>query len=107
MYVTSITMKGRAEKRREIIQTIGGLQEQVRERKGCLHASSYQDMGDNNIFCLVNSWESQEDLDAYLQSRLFSALLGIRSILAETPEIRILVEECAYNCDDESTVQIH
>lgn len=106
MLVTTVKLKGRAEKRREIVQTLGGIMEQVCQRKGFLFGSSYQDMKDRNIFCLINEWETQQDLDDYLESKLFAALMGIRNILQETPEIKILIKDCTYDCEDSDNVQI-
>ena len=107
MYISSIRMKGRPGKRKEIMQTINGIVDQLRLRKGCLDAASYQDLNDENIFYLVEEWQTQQDMDEYLHSKLFAVLLGIKTILVETPEIKILSEDCSYYCDDKETVQVH
>lgn len=107
MFVSSIKIKGRAEKRIEILQTINGVSEQTRRKRGCLGANSYQDINDENIFYLTEMWQTQEDMDDYLSSKLFAVLLGIKTILVETPEIKILVEDCSYNCDGKDDVQVH
>lgn len=92
MYISSIRMKGRSDKRKEIIQTLNGISDQVRLKKGCLNVKSYQDIDDKNVFFLVEEWKTQHDMDEYINSTLFSALLGIKTILVEKPEIKILVE---------------
>lgn len=92
MYVSSISMKGRAEKRKEIVQTICGLCRQVKDVEGCLSSTVYQDISDENSFYIVKEWGNQKALDRYLSSRLFAVLLGIESILAEKPKVRILAE---------------
>ena len=107
MFVSSIKMKGRSEKRVEILQTINGVSEQTKQKRGCMSASSYQDINDENIFYLVEIWQTQEDMDDYLSSNLFAVLLGIKTILVETPEVKILVEDCTYNCDDKDEAKVH
>lgn len=106
MYVSTIKLIGRAEKRQEILLTIEGIQEQVRRSEGCQSALCYQDLQNDNIFCLINEWETQKGLDEYLQSKLFFALLGIKTILIETPEIRIMTEEFTYKCKETEGVQV-
>ena len=90
MIIATIKLRGREEKRREILQTISGLGDQVRELKGCFGANSYQDINDHDVFYHVEKWQTQQDLDEYLNSKLFSALLGIRTILIENPTVEFM-----------------
>jgi quinol monooxygenase YgiN len=90
-------MKGRSDKRKEIIQTLNGISNQVRVKKGCLNVKSYQAIDDENVFCLVEEWKTKPDMDEYMNSQLYAALLGISTILAEKPEVKILVEEGSRN----------
>jgi len=87
MIVAAVTLKGRQDKRREIMQTISGIADQVRRCEGCFGVNCYQDINDRNVFYYVQQWRSREDLDGHLNSKLFAALLGIKSILAEPPRI--------------------
>ena len=93
MFISSIKMKGRSDKRKEIIQTLDGISDQVRQKKGCLNAKSYQAIDNEDIFYLVEEWKTQQDMDEYMNSKLFAALLGIKTILVEKPEIKILIED--------------
>ncbi len=97
MFVSSFRMKGRSDKRKEIIQTLNGLSDQVRLKKGCLNVMSYQAIDDENVFCLVEEWKTKPDLDEYMNSQLYAALLGISTILVEKPEVQILVEDGSRN----------
>jgi quinol monooxygenase YgiN len=90
MIVAAVKMKGREEKRREILQTIRDITDQVRKSEGCLGADCYQDISDKNVFYHVQQWQSRKHLDNHMHSKLFSALLGIKSILAEPPQIEHL-----------------
>lgn len=107
MYISSVRMRGRADKRKEILQTINGISDQVRLKKGCLSAHSYQDLNDENSFCLIEVWETQLDMEEYLHSKLYAVLLGAKTILLEGPEVKILVEDCSYKCENEEIGQVH
>ncbi|MBU0943669.1 MAG: antibiotic biosynthesis monooxygenase [Proteobacteria bacterium] len=107
MFTSSVIMKGRAEKRKEILQTLNGISEQVRRKKGCMSAHSYQDINDENTFCLVEVWRTKQDMDEYLHSKLYAVLLGVKTILVEAPEVTILVKDSSYSCGDKETGQVH
>lgn len=100
MYVSSIRMKGRPGKRKEIIQTINGVLDQLKLKTGCLDVASYQDLADENIFYVVEEWQTEQDMNEYLHSKLFAVLLGIKAILVEMPEVKILSESSTYSCEE-------
>ena len=87
MIVATVKLKGREDKRLEILQTLRGFTDQVRQCKGCVGVNCYQDLDDQNVFYNVQEWRTRQDLDDHLNSKLFAALLGIKSILAEPPQI--------------------
>lgn len=87
MIITTVKMRGREDKRLEILQTIREIANQVRRCQGCVGVNCYQDIDDKNIFYNVQEWRTRQDLDDHLNSKLFAVLLGIQSILAEPPEI--------------------
>ena len=82
-----------SDKYREISQTIASITDQTKSKKGCLTSAGYQDIENKNIFFLVEEWRTRRDMNEYLNSKLFAALLGIKTILAERPKIKILIEE--------------
>lgn len=87
MIITTVKMRGREDKRLEILQTLRGIAGQVRQCKGCVGVDCYQDIDDKNVFYTMQEWRTRQDLDDHLNSKLFAALLGITSILAEPPQI--------------------
>lgn len=87
MIIATVKLKGREDKRLEIMQTLQGIAGQVRQCKGCVGVSCYQDLDDRNVFYTMQEWQTRQDLDDHLNSKLFAALLGIKSILAEPPQI--------------------
>ena len=74
------------EKRTEFFQTIGRLLDPMKCAKGCRTFDFYLDVSDENSTLLVSEWDTESDLDNYLESNDFAVLrgaitvLGIRSI---------------------------
>jgi quinol monooxygenase YgiN len=90
MIITTVKLKGLQDKRREILQTINGIADQVRRCEGCAAVNCYQDINDRNVFFYVQEWRTSQDMNDHLNSKLFSALLDIKSILAEPPQIQYM-----------------
>ena len=61
----------------------------LQETKGCMSNNLYQDYENENIFCLVQEWESRLLLKEYLQSMDFGVLLGAAKVLSEPVEIKL------------------
>ena len=74
------------EKRTEFFQTVGRLLEPIKSAKGCRTFGFYLDTSDENSTLLVSEWDTESDLNKYLESNDFAVLrgaitvLGIRSI---------------------------
>jgi quinol monooxygenase YgiN len=79
------------EKRIELLQTLRSMVEGFKKEKGCKSCFFYQDVDNENIFILVEEWNSQEELDNHLKSEMFGALIGAKSLLAKIPEVDIKV----------------
>lgn len=90
MVLAALKLKGLQEKRKEIMQTISGIADQARQCEGCVGVDCYQDINDRNVFYYVQEWRTRQDLDDHLNSKLFAALMGIKSILAEPPHIEYM-----------------
>lgn len=88
MIVTTIKIHCLPQKRREIIQTIRGLNAQALKDAGCNNASFYQDMHNEDIFYLMEEWQSQSALENYKNSRSYSVLFGLEGLLVESLEIK-------------------
>jgi quinol monooxygenase YgiN len=85
----TIKMEVVLEKRVELLQTLRSMNEAIRKEKGCMSCYFYQDVDNENIFSLIVAWETQEAMDIYLKSDMFSALIGTKSLLVASPEINI------------------
>lgn len=77
---TRITLQ--PEKRREFFQTIGRLLDPLKSAKGCRTLDFYLDATDENSTLLVSEWETEADLNSYLQSRDFAVLRGAITVLS-------------------------
>ncbi len=89
MIEATIKMKVIPEKRTELLQTLRAMLEEIRREKGCMSCYFYQDVDNENIFSLIETWKTQEELDIHLNSDMFSALIGTENLLVEPPEINI------------------
>jgi len=70
-------------KSKEFLQTVRALIQSIRKEKGCIKCSACLDVEDENTFCMIQGWETQKELDHYLQSDLFEVLLGTKNFLSE------------------------
>ena len=89
MIIVSVRMKVLPQKRAELTQALLGIAENARKEKGCVSYDLYQDLEDENGFCVLEAWLSQEDLDNHWCSDSFSALLGAKHLLVEQSAIEI------------------
>ncbi len=89
MFLASIKMKVRPDKRKELWQTFQSIVAQMRKENGCLDSNFYQNAENENDFFLVEAWENSKALDDHLQSVRFTVLMGAGSLLSRPPEIMI------------------
>jgi quinol monooxygenase YgiN len=82
-------MNALLEKRTEVLQTLLSMIEPTENERGCLSCHVLRDIEDENVFSLINEWETHEDLDDHIRSDRFSVLLGTKSLLCEPPQIEI------------------
>ena len=92
MFVVTFKLQGKPETRLEISQSLQGIADKVKKVEGCKDTRIYLDIEDENIFFLVEEWQQQRHLDDHMKSSLFAALLGIKGLLARSPEVKFMVE---------------
>ena len=86
MIVNTTKITVQPDKRTEFVQTVGRLLDPIKSAKGCRTFDFYLDASDENSTLLVSEWETERDLNNYLESNDFAVLrgaitvLGIRSI---------------------------
>ena len=89
MIVMSIAMDSIPKKRAETEKAIQSMTSDVRNEPGCRQANVYSDLDEKDRFLLVLHWDRREDLDAYLQSDKFSALMGARILMKNSPLVSV------------------
>lgn len=89
MIIVRISMKARMEKRTEMMQTLLSMVEPTRKENGCLSYDVFCDVDGKTVFNLIEEWETRGHLDRHIQSERFSVLLGTRSLLTKSLEMKI------------------
>jgi len=87
MILVTIRMKVLAEKRKELSQTIASLIGSLRTEKGCLRCDFCQNIEDENELCIIEEWDTRENLNSHLKSERFKVLRGAMSLLQEPYEM--------------------
>ncbi|MBA7713452.1 hypothetical protein ES703_122455 [subsurface metagenome] len=89
MVILTISVNARSNKRNELLSACRLITDQTRQEKGCLGCRLSQDIDNENLINLEETWEHRSYLDEHFRSDIFSALLGAVKLLGETHEIRI------------------
>jgi quinol monooxygenase YgiN len=89
MVILTISVNARSNKRNELLSACRLITDQTRQGKGCLGCRLSQDIDNENVINLEETWEHRSSLDEYFRSDIFSALLGAVKLLGENHEIRI------------------
>ena len=83
MILVIMRMKVRSEKRMELSQAIASLLGSIGMEKGCRTCDFCQSLQNENELCLIEEWDTQEDLMAHLESEHFRVLRGAMNLLEE------------------------
>jgi len=89
MIVVRIILDVLAEKKLELSQTLLSLIEPVERETGCKNCAVFCDIHDGNRFCLIEEWETREDMERHINSHRFGVLLGTKILLRKPLNIRI------------------
>jgi quinol monooxygenase YgiN len=87
--IVRIAMNALPEKQKEVMQTLLSMIESTEKERGCLSHHVLRDIEEENVFSLIDEWETREDLDRHIKSAKFGVLLGTKSLLYESPNIQI------------------
>ena len=87
MILVIMRMKVLAEKRKELFQTIALLIGSIRTEKGCQRCDFWRSMADENELCILEEWDSRENLNSHLMSECFKVLRGAMNLLQEPYEM--------------------
>lgn len=70
------------------MQTIRLINEKIKQEKGLVKVTLFQDVENPSRFNLLEEWETQDDLDGHTRSENFRVLVGALKVLSEHSEIR-------------------
>ena len=82
MIVNTTRITVQPEKRTEFLQTVGRLLDPLKKAKGCRALDFYLDTKDENSTLLVSEWDTETDLNNYLESNDFAILRGAITVLS-------------------------
>jgi quinol monooxygenase YgiN len=81
MIVNTMRITVSPEKRAELFQTIDRLVAPIESFRGCRTSRFYVDATDEYSSVLISEWETETDLNTYLNSKDFAILRGALSVL--------------------------
>jgi len=81
MIVVRIILDVLAEKKLELSQTLLSLIKPVERETGCKSYAVFCDIHGGNRFCLIEEWETREDMERHINSHRFGVLLGTKILL--------------------------
>jgi len=87
MILVIIRMKVLSEKHLELSQTIASLIGSIRTEDGCKRCDFCRSVENENELCLLEEWDSQENLMSHLESARFRILRGAMNLLKEPYEM--------------------
>ena len=87
MIMVIVHMKVSAKKSKELSQTITSLLNCIRMEKGCRRCDFFHDLKDENIFCLLEEWDTLKNLEIHRKSECFKVLRGAMNLLEEPYEM--------------------
>ena len=87
MIMVIVHMKVSVKKSKELSQTITSLLNCIRTEKGCWRCDFFHGLDDENIFCLLEEWDTQRNFEIHRKSECFKVLRGAMNLLEEPYEM--------------------
>jgi quinol monooxygenase YgiN len=78
-------------KRKELLMTLHDMLGAIRSQVGCRDCNACLNIENNRVLNLIITWDTQGNLNTYLKSKLYQALLGAIRLLCETHRINFKV----------------
>jgi quinol monooxygenase YgiN len=89
MELLKLTINCRQNKRGELFRTCQSIAEQTRLETGCVQSQVAQESNDESLIILEQQWKQWPELNSYLSSDYFKALLGAMKLLGQSYTIQI------------------
>ncbi|MEW6584215.1 MAG: antibiotic biosynthesis monooxygenase family protein [Nitrospirota bacterium] len=88
MSTITITLRILQGKKKEFLQTVRALHEDMKREKGFMKFTIFQEVNDPDVFHLTEEWNTSDNLEMFTKSETFSVLLGALKVLCKETEIR-------------------
>jgi quinol monooxygenase YgiN len=88
MIVGTLRLLPAPDRRAEILEVFRAIQGPVLAQPGCIACHIYEEQGPERSVVLVQRWESQSALEAYLRSESYRRILGAIELSGGPPEVR-------------------
>ena len=89
MVILTVSVNAQSNKRNEILSACRLISDRTRQEKGCLDCRLSQDIDNESLIYLEQTWERRSYLEEHFRSDVFSALLGAMKLLGENHVIQI------------------
>jgi quinol monooxygenase YgiN len=89
MIIVTIKMVVPPEKQQELLQAFHVVLNKVRKDKGCKSSLLFRDTENEELFLLLEEWETQGDVDRHFRSDNFGILLGAARLLGGKMEMNL------------------
>jgi quinol monooxygenase YgiN len=73
----------------EFVDFLRSLLSGFRKEKGCVDCNVYRDLDEQNAYCIVAEWETQEAMQKHFLTQKFEVLIGAAKVLGERFEMNI------------------
>jgi len=84
----TITLRLFQGKKKEFLQTVNTLHEDMKREKGFTKSTVFQEVNDPDVFHLTEEWNTQDDLEMFTRTETFRVLMGALKVLSKETEIR-------------------
>ena len=84
----TITLRLFQGKKKEFLQTVNTLHEDMKREKGFTKSLVFQEVNDPEVFHLTEEWDTQDDLEMFTKSEAFRVLMGVLKVLCKETDIR-------------------
>ena len=72
----------------KVLEILNFLHERIRIENGCASCDFYQDLANDNIFLLLEEWESRADLERHIRSEEYRHILALIELSSAPPIIK-------------------
>jgi quinol monooxygenase YgiN len=83
----TVTLRIFPGKKKEFLQTVNALHEDMKRGKGFTKSTVFQEVNDPDVFHLTEEWDTQDDLEIFAKSEAFRVLMGALKVLSKETEI--------------------